>query len=125
MKKIRSLDDLKEIQDQARDAIAIREGAPTKVVVGMGTCGIAAGAREVLSAILDELAQRNIKGVSVTQTGCAGLCQHEPMVEVSGDDEIQVMYGRVTPERARRIVSQHLVNRQIVAEWVLTSQDGQ
>ncbi len=121
MKKMRSLDDLKKIREQARDSIAVREGADIKVAVGMGTCGIAAGAREVLSAILDELASRNIRGVSVTQTGCAGLCKHEPLVEVSGEDESRVVYGRVTPERARRIVVQHLVNRQIVGEWVLTS----
>ncbi len=117
--KIESLDDLRKVREQAKEGISVREGGDVKIVVGMGTCGIAAGAREVLSAVLEELAERNIVGVDVTQTGCAGLCEHEPLLEVITEDQPRVVYGKVTPDRARKIVVQHLINRQIVGEWVL------
>ncbi len=85
----------------------------------MGTCGIAAGAREVLSALLEELAQRGLENVTVTQTGCKGLCDREPMVEVELPDAPPVTYGGVTPAVMRRILADHIVNGQPVSEYAI------
>lgn len=87
----------------------------------MGTCGIAAGARETISALLDELAQRDLNHVSVTQTGCKGLCDKEPLVEVHLPGQPVVTYGRVTPAVMRRIVAEQIVNGQVVSEYVIGS----
>jgi (2Fe-2S) ferredoxin len=120
---VKTLEDLAKIRDKTREALAARKGdLTTKIVVGMGTCGVAAGAREVMSAILDELGKRNLTGIAVTQTGCVGLCDKEPLVEVSKPGRPRVTYGLVTSERARRIVAQHVVNDQIVGEWVIGTQ---
>ncbi|HCJ10206.1 MAG TPA: ferredoxin [Clostridiales bacterium] len=117
---VKSLEELAKIREQAKKALAAREGeAETKIVVGMGTCGIAAGAREVMAAILDELAKRDLGTVTVTQTGCVGLCDKEPLVDVIKPGQPKVTYGRVDAERARRIVAQHVVNDQVVGEWVV------
>jgi len=100
--------------------MAAREGEQeTKIVIGMGTCGIAAGAREVMAAILDELSKRNLGQVAVTQTGCVGLCDKEPLVDVIKPGQPKVTYGRVDAEKARRIVTQHVVNDQVIGEWVV------
>ncbi len=119
---MKSLEDLRRVREQAQQAMRVREGQyKAKIVVAMGTCGIAAGARDVMSAILDELSKRGIQDVAVTQTGCKGLCEQEPMIDVSKPGQPTVTYGYVTPERARTIISQHLVNDNIVGEWVVAS----
>lgn len=117
---VKSLDDLAKLREKAKEAISLRQGEhETKVIVGMGTCGIAAGAREVMAAILDELGKRNLTDVTVTHTGCVGLCDKEPLVDVVKPGKPKVTYGRVDAERARRIVAQHVVNDQVVGEWVI------
>lgn len=117
---VKTLEDLTRIKDKAKEALSQRAGEQvTKVVVGMGTCGIAAGAREVMAAVLDELAKRNLGTVTVTQTGCVGLCDKEPLLDVIKSGKPKVTYGRVDAERARRIVAQHVVNDQIIGEWVV------
>lgn len=117
---VKSLEELARIRDKAKEALTLREGeGETRVVIGMGTCGIAAGAREVMAAILDELGKRSITGVTVTQTGCAGLCDKEPLLDVARPGQPKVSYGRVDADRARRIVTDHIVNGQIVSEWVI------
>lgn len=122
---MKSLEDLKKIREQAQAQIRLRtQEANTKIIVGMGTCGIAAGAREALMAILDELAKRNIQDVVVTQTGCVGLCEYEPLVNVIKPGQPKVTYMKVTPERARQIVASHIVNDQIINEWVLSTEEG-
>ena len=99
----------------------VREGeVGTKVTVAMGTCGIAAGARETMSALMDELNKRGISEVTVTQTGCKGLCEQEPLVEVTKAGQEPVSYGRVDAERMRRIVAEHLVNGHIVGDYVIS-----
>lgn len=119
---VKTLEDLAKIREKAKQAISMREGElETKIVVGMGTCGIAAGAREVMAAILDELGKRNLTGIAVTQTGCVGLCDKEPLVDVVKPGKPRVTYGNVTAERARRIVAQHVVNDQIIGEWVVAT----
>jgi len=117
---LKSLADLERVRKEAMERIRLREGAAEKrVIVGMGTCGIAAGAREVVSAFLDELALRQIAGITVTQTGCVGLCEYEPLVDVYAPGLPKTTYVRVTPEKARQIVARHLVNGQIVSDWIL------
>lgn len=86
----------------------------------MGTCGIAAGAREVMAAILDELSRRSLAGITVTQTGCAGLCEYEPLVDVIKPGQAKVTYHHVDAEKARQIVVKHLVNDQPIGEWAIT-----
>jgi NADP-reducing hydrogenase subunit HndB len=121
---VKSLEELERIKKEAQAMVEAREGKhTTKIVVGMGTCGIAAGARETLGAIMDELAKRNIQGVAVTQTGCIGMCEQEPIVEVIKAGEPRIMYGRVDAEKARRIVVQHIVNNTVVGELVISSKE--
>jgi NADP-reducing hydrogenase subunit HndB len=119
---MKTLEDLKKVREKALEQMKIREGKfSAKIVVAMGTCGIAAGAREVMTAILDELDKRGITDVSVTQTGCKGLCEQEPTVDVIKANEPAVTYGYVDADKARQIVAQHLVNGNIVGEWVVAS----
>jgi (2Fe-2S) ferredoxin len=120
---MKTLEDLKKIREQARETIKIREGQQSsKIVVAMGTCGIASGAREVMSAILDELEKRGITDVAVTQSGCKGLCEQEPTVDVIKAGQPTVTYGYVTPEKARTIVAQHIINDHIAGEWVVATE---
>lgn len=117
---IKSLDELKKLKAQQEETIRLREAEQrAKIIVGMGTCGIAAGAREALSAILDELGKRKLTDVAVTQTGCIGLCIEEPLVDVILPGKPKVTYGKVDAAKARQIVAQHIVNGIIVSEWVV------
>ncbi|MCL5045427.1 MAG: (2Fe-2S) ferredoxin domain-containing protein [Actinobacteria bacterium] len=120
---MKSLAELEELRKKAQEDLRVREGKQaTRIVVGTGTCGIAAGAREVTAAILDELRKRGLTGVSVVQTGCVGLCEKEPLVDVVVPGKGRVTYGRVTPDNARRIVGQHVVNENVVGELVVAVQ---
>lgn len=94
-------------------------GEKTKIIVGMGTCGIAAGARETMGAVLQELEKRNLDNVLVTQTGCMGLCEQEPILEVEVPGQPRISYGKVTAEKARQIIARHVVNGNIIGEWVI------
>ncbi|MDI6829250.1 MAG: (2Fe-2S) ferredoxin domain-containing protein [Armatimonadota bacterium] len=119
---MKSLDELHAAKEKAQQTLRIQNSkCRAKVVVAMGTCGVAAGAQNVMNAILDELDKRGIKDVVVSQVGCKGLCSQEPLVDVFRAGEPGVTYGYVTPEKARTIVSQHLVNGNIVGEWVVTT----
>lgn len=119
---MKTLEDLKKIREEAQQTMKIREGQHKyKIVVAMGTCGIASGAREVMAAILDELGKRGITDVAITQTGCKGLCEQEPTVDVIKSGEPAVTYGYVTPEKARVIVAQHIVNGNVASEWVIAT----
>ncbi|MGQ9621965.1 MAG: (2Fe-2S) ferredoxin domain-containing protein [Candidatus Caldatribacteriaceae bacterium] len=117
--KITSIEDLRRIKEEAQKRSLLRGGKTEfRVVVHMGTCGIAAGARQVLAAILDEVAKRNLTNVLVTQAGCIGLCDREPLVSVEKGTE-RILYGDLTPDKARQIVASHIVNGQIVGDWVV------
>jgi NADP-reducing hydrogenase subunit HndB len=117
---VKSLDDLKKIKEQALQRRAIRDAsARAHVTVAMGTCGIAAGARDAMKAILDAIEKDEVAGVLVTQTGCIGLCEFEPIVDVQIGNE-KVSYGKVTPERARAIVAEHVVGGKPIKEWMIT-----
>jgi NADP-reducing hydrogenase subunit HndB len=118
---MKTLEDLKKVREKALEQMKLREGKfSAKVVVAMGTCGIAAGARDVMTAILNELEKRGITDVSVTQTGCKGLCEQEPTVDVIKDGTT-VTYGYIDAEKARQIVAQHIVNGNVVSEYVVAS----
>lgn len=113
------LEDLRRIREQAQERLRLRGGgARVRIVVGMGTSGLAAGARQVLRAILDELARRELGDVIVTQTGERGLAAKEPIVEVHEEGRVTV-YGEVDEALARRIVAEHVVNGHPIEERVL------
>ena len=116
------LEDLKKIREKMQSEKNLREGkGRIKAVVGMGTCGIAAGARDVLTAVIEELEKRNIKDVVVTQSGCRGLCDREPIIDVYEDDKPMVTYGNLDSEKAKRIVVEHFVNGNIVSDLVIST----
>jgi len=121
--KIRNLEDLRKLKEEAKDLTSARSGGRKKIIVGMGTCGIAAGAREVMTAILSELDKRGIKDVAVETTGCIGMCQHEPLVDIIRPGEPRVTYGNVKPEDVSRIITEHLINGNIVWEKVIGRTD--
>ena len=119
---MKSLEELLAIKQKAQAQIAARDADGndgTRVVVGMATCGIAAGARPVLKALTEEIAKRDIKHVSVTQTGCIGMCQYEPIVEVFEPGKEKVTYVKMTAEKVAKVVNEHLVNGNPVVEYTV------
>ena len=120
---MKSLEELKALRDKVKNTVVMR-GDNTdniRVVVGLATCGIAAGARPVLNAFTDEVAKRNLNNVTVTQTGCIGICQYEPVVEVFETDGSKTTYVKMTAEKVARIVADHLVNGNPVSEYTIGS----
>ncbi|NLG37069.1 MAG: (2Fe-2S) ferredoxin domain-containing protein [Clostridiales bacterium] len=121
---MKTLKELNEIRAKTLDSVNLRkQRIGTRVVVGMATCGIAAGARPVLMAFVDEVARRALRDVMVTQTGCIGVCRLEPLVEVYRPGEDKVTYVNVKPEQVARIVSEHIVNGNPVDEWTIGAAD--
>ena len=120
---MKTLAELQAIRDKAREKMTIREdnSEATRVIVGMATCGIAAGARPVLNAFVDEVSKRKLGNVVVTQTGRIGMCQFEPIVEVLEPGKEKVTYAKMTPEKVARIVVDHLVNGNPVMEYTIGS----
>lgn len=118
---MKSLAELNAIRDKAKAAMNVREDNEdaTRVLVGMATCGIAAGAKPVLNALVEEIARRNLQHVTVSQTGCIGMCQYEPIVEVLEPGKDKVTYVKVSPDKVARIVSEHLVNGNPVVEFTV------
>ncbi len=116
---MKTLEDLKELREKLQSARKVRQLGSTQVIVGMGTCGIAAGAREVMTAILEEITKRNLADVSVCQTGCIGMCQQEVLVDVIRPDQPRITYGRVKPTDVPKIIAEHVVNGRIVEELVV------
>lgn len=115
---MKTVEELRKLREEVRQMTKLREGEPeVRIVVGMGTCGIAAGARETLNAFVQEIAVKGLTGVAVTQAGCIGLCDREPIVEVNAADG-RTLYARVTPEKARRIVQEHVQSGRVIEDWV-------
>ncbi len=117
---MKSLAELEAIRNRMRESVNIRNENNVdsiRIVVGMATCGIAAGARPVLAAFVDEVNKRGLKNVMVTQTGCIGLCRLEPIVEIYVPGQEKVTYVRMSEEKARRVVAEHVVNNQVVTEY--------
>ena len=118
---MKSLAELQALRDKEKSNMGIRadDSGNTRVVVGMATCGIAAGARPVLAAFTDEVARRGVSNVTIAQTGCIGICQYEPVVEVFEPGREKVTYVKMTPEKAARVVAEHLINGKPVAEYTI------
>jgi len=120
MSTIKSLEDLKRAREEALKKRELKASSGTiQVIVGMGTCGIAAGARDTMKAILETIEKDSINGILVTQTGCIGLCEKEPIVEVILGENPKVTYGKVTPEIARKIIKEHVVAGHAVENHVI------
>ena len=118
---MKSLAELQAIKEKMQGKVALREGSSDKrVVVGMATCGIAAGARPVLNAFVEQVNEAGLTAsVTVTQTGCIGICRYEPVVEVFEPGKEKVTYIKMTAEKVQRIVNEHLVNGQVVTEYTI------
>ena len=115
--KIKSLEELQKIKEKALKEISGRETKKRgRIVVGMGTCGISAGAKDTLRALADELEKQSIDDIAVIQSGCMGLCEVEPTVEVQIGDEEPAIYGHVDEEQARRIVREHVMKGHILSD---------
>ena len=119
---MKSIEELNKIRQEALAKMNLRtDEERIRIVVGMATCGISAGARPVLTAFLEEVSKRKLENVLVSQTGCIGLCKLEPIVEVYEPGKEKVTYIEMTPEKARRVVAQHIVNGNVVNEYTIGS----
>ncbi len=117
---MKSIADLEKIRQATLSKVNLRrESEGTRIVVGMATCGIAAGARPVMNAFVDEVGKRNLLDVIVAQTGCIGMCRYEPIVEITTPGKEKVTYVNVKPEMVPRIVADHVVNGQPVVEYTI------
>ncbi len=118
---MKSLEELKAIREKMEQQVHLRQERMDgiRVVVGMATCGIAAGARPVLNRFVEEVEKRKLSDVAVAQTGCIGMCRLEPIVEVFMPGEEKVTYVHMTPEKAARVVAEHLINKQPVREFMI------
>ncbi len=120
MPAVKSLEDLKRLKEEALEKRKAQATAGrAQITVGMGTCGIAAGARETMKAILEVIEKDNLSDIIVTQTGCIGLCEWEPIVEVVVGNEPKVMYGRVSPEMAKQIMQEHIEGGKLLTELLI------
>ncbi|WP_066505163.1 (2Fe-2S) ferredoxin domain-containing protein [Abyssisolibacter fermentans] len=117
---MKSLEELKKIREEAKKKVQLRHDSDgTRIVVGMATCGISAGARPVLMTLLEEVNKRNLSNVMVNQTGCIGVCRLEPIVEVYRPGEEKVTYVHMDSEKAKRVITEHIVNGNVVTEYTV------
>lgn len=118
---MKSLEELMALRDAAKRNMTTRDGSTeaTRIVVGMATCGIAAGARPVMNKFVEEITKRNIQHVTVAQTGCIGMCQYEPIAEVMVPGKEKVTYVQLTEEKVAKIIVDHIVNGNPVAEYTI------
>lgn len=120
---MKSLEELRKIREKAQQDMKLRgSDYRIKIVVGMGTSGIAMGAREVMKTFLEEIEKRSLKDIQVTQTGEKGLSSMEPVVDIIEKEKVKVTYGYLTPEKVRRIVAEHIVNGQVVSDYVVATE---
>lgn len=118
MPRLTSVQDLQKLRDQVRRDITTRLDTGTTITVGMGTCGIAAGARETMQAILDALREREIEA-HVKTVGCIGMCSREPLVDIEQAGQARVTYANITADRVPHLIEEHLRNGHVVEEWVV------
>lgn len=123
---MKSLIELQQIKERMKGEIGMRsaDSKTTRVVVGMATCGIASGARPVLKTLADEVQKKGLDNVMVTQTGCIGLCKYEPIVEVFEPGKEKVTYVKMTSQKAKEIVEQHLIHGNVVQQYTLNAVKG-
>ena len=122
---MKSLAELQEIRNRTLSQVNLRKDREdgVRVVVGMATCGIAAGARPVLNAFVQEIEKRGLANVTVTQTGCIGMCKYEPIVEVYVPGAEKVTYVHMSEEKAARVVAEHIINNKPVAEFTVGAEE--
>ncbi|MGV8146270.1 MAG: (2Fe-2S) ferredoxin domain-containing protein [Alkaliphilus sp.] len=117
---MKTIQELEKIRKETLEKINLRKDRKgTRIVVGMATCGIASGARTIMMVLLDEIKKRNLHDVTVTQTGCVGACRLEPMIDVYKEGEGKTTYVDLTPEKAKRIISDHIVNGNIIDVYTI------
>jgi len=117
---MKSIEELRAIKEKAKADIQLRDSQDgLRIVVGMATCGIAAGARPVMNTFVEEISKRNITNASVTMTGCLGMCRLEPIVEIIDKEGNKVTYVRMTAEKAVKVITDHIVNGKIVTEFTV------
>ncbi len=120
---MKTLEELMAIRNKMQGQVNLRaDDATVRVVVGMATCGIAAGARPVLNAFSDGIQEKGLKNVMVTQTGCIGLCQYEPIVEVTEPGKEKVTYIKMTAEKAAEVIEQHLIGGDVVTKYTISTE---
>lgn len=119
MPKIANLAELRKLRETAITETAARHEGKYRVIIGLGTCGIAAGGRKIMETAMEEIAKRGLKDVSVETTGCIGMCQNEPLMDIVRPGEPRVTYGNLKPEDVPRIIADHLVNGNIVEDKVI------
>ncbi|HMB25624.1 MAG: (2Fe-2S) ferredoxin domain-containing protein [Chloroflexota bacterium] len=120
MPAIKSLEELKRVREEALQKKQMKAAPGSiQVIVAMGTCGIAAGARDTMKSVLNYIENEKISGVTVTQTGCLGLCEQEPILQVVIGDQPKVMYGKVDAQVVQKIMKQHVQNGQPVKEYII------
>ena len=117
---MKSLEELKALKEKAKADINLRNSQDgLRIVVGIATCGIAAGARPVMNTFVEELAKRNISNATVSMTGCIGMCRLEPIVEVIDQEGNKVTYVKMNAEKAVKVVTDHIVNGRVVTEYTI------
>ncbi len=116
-----TIEELKNIREKEKDKTLVSKDGPfnVKVTVHMGTCGIAAGARDIMKAFMDEIEKNNAENIFVTTSGCAGLCSHEPMATVEFAEHIPIKYIDLTPEKVKKIFNDHIMNQKPVQDYAL------
>lgn len=123
---MKSIADIKAIRDKMQSEIILRDNSDadkeTRIVVGMATCGISAGARPVYNALIDEVGKRCLKNVKVTRSGCLGMCKLEPIVEVFVPGQEKVTYVHVDAEKAKSIIANHIVNGNVCSDYLITNE---
>ena len=123
---MKTIADIKAIRDQMKSQIIVRDKDTTnetRIIVGMATCGISAGARPVFNTLMDEVATRRLKNVKVVRTGCLGMCRLEPIVEVLEPGKEKITYCRVTPAKAKEIVDTHIVGGKVCTQYLISNED--
>ena len=119
MPKISNLEELKKLREKSIAVTAARKEGKFRVIIGLGTCGIAAGGRKIMEVAMEEISKRGLKDVSVETTGCIGMCQNESLIDIVRPGEPRVTYGNLKPEDVPRIIADHLVNGNVVEEKVI------
>lgn len=123
MARLKNIEELKKLRAEAQKDFLVRTQTGTRIIVGMGTCGIAAGAREVMHAILQELETRKIEA-HVETVGCVGMCAKEPLVDIEQAGKSRVRYANVSPEGVPRLIEEHLIQGRVIQEWAIGRLDA-
>ncbi len=123
MARLKNVEELKKVRQEALKDLLVRTYTGTRIIVGMGTCGIAAGARDVMHAILKELESRKIDA-HVETVGCVGMCAKEPLVDIEQAGKSRIRYANITPENVPRLIEEHLVKGNVIQEWAVGRLDS-